>query len=114
MSQAIAYFFWGIPLVDENFKRSNAVEQLIEDKPDGVHTYYSGNGTYKRAAAFGIELDQLSEGDHHDEMSGLVTQPEPHHILEYDELFEALTDEQKAAVRECGDSPRVLVMWGSS
>lgn len=113
MSQAIAYFIYGVPIIDDNDDRSEAHHRLIDDQPPGVITKYSGNGTWGNPAAFGILLSELDEGDHHDELGNLRLHATPEEVTEYQKLFAALDDEYKVAFLDLG-TPRVFILWGSS
>ena len=115
MSYSIPIIFYGIPLVvNDDLDRTETVDQLIEDKPPGVHTYYSGNGTHCSVAGFGIPLQSLSEGDHHSEARNLRFTPTAEQIGEFRKLYAALDPEYKAAVDECGTEPRTIILWTSS
>lgn len=114
MSQAIAYIIYGMPILNSDDDRTDAHDELIERQPHGIITKYCGNGTHSTSAAFGIEIGQLSEGDHHDELDGLRLTANAQELALYHRLWRDLTPEDQAVLSDGLGEPRVFILWGSS
>lgn len=114
MSQAIAYIIYGLPIANSDNERTDEQSELIERQPTGVIKKYSGNGTHNYSAAFGIEIGQLYEGDHHDELGGLHLTVQAKELAMYGRLWRGLEPEDQQTLSEGLGEPRVFVLWGSS
>jgi hypothetical protein len=114
MSQAIAYVIYGLPIANHNNERTDEQEELIERQPHGVIKKYSGNGTHNYSAAFGIQIGQISEGDHHDEIGNLHITVQAKELAMYGRLWLGLTPEDQQTLSDDLGDPRVFILWGSS
>tara|TARA_R110000868_G_scaffold324272_5_gene585169 strand:- start:757 stop:1104 length:348 start_codon:yes stop_codon:yes gene_type:complete len=115
MTYAIAHVIYGIPLNsnDDEVKKSDELEDLIEDEPEGMLGYYSGSAPWI-PTAFGVELHEFDECNHHIDLDTINLQPTAEQLAQFNTEWANLPAEIKEEIIKSYGLPRVFLLWSTS
>ena len=110
---SIGKIIYGIPLVNGQADRSEALDEFVEDESLGVLTYYSGSAD-ETPAAFGVELGSFDAIEGAMDMAQLALEPTTNQIVKFGNLWSSLDPTLQAEINKVYGQPRTFVLWTTS
>jgi hypothetical protein len=115
MTYAIATIIYGIPLdtYDADVTISEELSNLIEDQEGGFICLYRGNSDGP-GQAFGIEVSEFDECNHHIDIKDLTFQPSLEQVKKLSDLLDALPNHIVDEMAKTFGPARTFLLWSSS